>query len=122
MPPGPICMATGIAGKPSGASGRFCCSSFTRGGRREPARMNPQAASSARAKPPRGRGKRMKKEVFRRLTREQRAELKALAALPDHAIDTSDAPELPDWSGARRGAFYRPVKQQLTLRLDADVV
>jgi uncharacterized protein (DUF4415 family) len=64
----------------------------------------------------------MKKEVFRRLTREQRAELKALAALPDHAIDTSDAPELPDWSGARRGAFYRPVKQQLTLRLDADVV
>jgi uncharacterized protein (DUF4415 family) len=25
-------------------------------------------------------------------------------------------------SGARRGLFYRPVKQQLTLRLDADVV
>jgi uncharacterized protein (DUF4415 family) len=29
---------------------------------------------------------------------------------------------LPDWSGAKRGLFYRPVKQQLTLRLDADVV
>jgi uncharacterized protein (DUF4415 family) len=64
----------------------------------------------------------MKKEVSKRLTREQQAELKSLAALPDSAIDTSDAPELPDWSGATRGAFYRPVKQQLTLRLDADVV
>ena len=31
-------------------------------------------------------------------------------------------PELLDWSGAKRGLFYRPVKQQLTLRLDADVV
>jgi len=64
----------------------------------------------------------MKKEISKRLTREQQAELKALAALPDSAIDTSDAPELLDWSGAKRGAFYRPVKQQLTLRLDADVV
>jgi uncharacterized protein (DUF4415 family) len=57
-----------------------------------------------------------------RLTRTQRAELKALSALADDAIDTSDAPELLDWSGAKRGLFYRPVKQQLTLRLDADVV
>jgi uncharacterized protein (DUF4415 family) len=48
--------------------------------------------------------------------------LKALAVLPDDAIDTSDAPEVLDWSGARRGLFYRPVKQQLTLRLDSDVV
>ncbi|HEY7247632.1 MAG TPA: BrnA antitoxin family protein [Xanthobacteraceae bacterium] len=57
-----------------------------------------------------------------RLTPERQAELKSLAALPDDAIDTSDAPELLDWSGAKRGLFYRPVKQQLTLRLDADVV
>jgi len=64
----------------------------------------------------------MKKETSKRLTREQLAELKALAALSDRAVDTSEAPELPDWSGAKRGAFYRPVKQQLTLRLDADVV
>ncbi|HEY7299607.1 MAG TPA: BrnA antitoxin family protein [Xanthobacteraceae bacterium] len=56
------------------------------------------------------------------LTRRQAAELNTLAALPDYAIDTSDAPELLDWSGAKRGLFYRPVKQQLTLRLDADVV
>jgi hypothetical protein len=50
----------------------------------------------------------MKKETSRRLTREQLAELKALAALPDSAIDTSDAPELLDWSGAKRGEFYDP--------------
>jgi hypothetical protein len=34
--------------------------------------------------------------------------------LPDDAIDTTDAPEVLDWSGAKRGLFYRPVKQQLT--------
>ena len=33
-----------------------------------------------------------------------------------------DVPELLDWSDARRGVFYRPVKRQVTLRLDADVV
>jgi uncharacterized protein (DUF4415 family) len=64
----------------------------------------------------------MRKGASRQLTREQLAELKSLADLPDDAIDTSDAPQLLDWSGAKRGLFYRPVKQQLTLRLDADVV
>jgi hypothetical protein len=44
----------------------------------------------------------------RQLTREQSAELKSLADLPDDAIDTSDAPELLDWSGVKRGLFYRP--------------
>lgn len=64
----------------------------------------------------------MKKDASKRLTPRQRAELRALEDLPDEAIDTSDAPELADWSGAERGLFYRPVKQQLTLRLDADVI
>ena len=64
----------------------------------------------------------MKKGASRQLTRAQRVELKSLAVLPDDAIDTSDAPELRDWSGAERGLFYRPVKRQLTLRLDADVI
>jgi len=64
----------------------------------------------------------MKKGTSKRLTPKQRAELKSLAALPDDAIDTSETPELLDWSGAKRGLFYRPIKQQLTLRLDADVV
>lgn len=64
----------------------------------------------------------MKKKISEPLTCEQLAELKSIALLPDSAIDTSDAPEILDWSGAKRGVFYRPVKQQLTLRLDADVV
>lgn len=52
------------------------------------------------------------------------AELKAAAALLDEQVDTSDpdAPEVKDWSGAVRGRFYRPVKKQKTLRIDADVL
>jgi uncharacterized protein (DUF4415 family) len=64
----------------------------------------------------------MKKAISEPLTGEQLAELRRLAVLPDDDIDTSDAPELRDWSGAKRGLFYRPVKEQLTLRLDADVI
>ncbi len=64
----------------------------------------------------------MKKGVTKKLTQEQKAEVRTLANLPDEAIDTSDVPEILDWSGARRGLLYRPVKQQITLRLDADVV
>ncbi len=64
----------------------------------------------------------MKKGTPKELTEEQKAEIKALAALPDEEIDTSDVPEILDWSGAKRGLLYRPVKQQITLRLDADVV
>jgi uncharacterized protein (DUF4415 family) len=64
----------------------------------------------------------MKKERSESLTAAQRAELKALAARSDAQIDTRDIPEVRDWAGAKRGLFYRPVKQQLTLRVDADVV
>jgi uncharacterized protein (DUF4415 family) len=31
-------------------------------------------------------------------------------------------PEVPDWSGAVRGKYYKPVKTLLSLRLDADVI
>ena len=64
----------------------------------------------------------MRKGNSSRLTAKQRAELAALAALSDDRIDTLDVPEAKDWSGAKRGLFYRPVKQQLTLRIDADVI
>lgn len=57
-----------------------------------------------------------------RLAKQQRTELAALASLPDEAIDLSDAPEIPDWSKAMIGRFYRPVKQSVTLRIDADVL
>jgi uncharacterized protein (DUF4415 family) len=64
----------------------------------------------------------MRKGRSRPLTPEQRAELDILAALPEAEIDTRDMPEVHDWSGARRGVFYRPVKRQITLRIDADVI
>jgi uncharacterized protein (DUF4415 family) len=56
------------------------------------------------------------------LTASQKAELEALAAMPDEKIDTRDIPEQRDWQGAKRGLFFRPVKKQLTLRLDADLI
>jgi uncharacterized protein (DUF4415 family) len=58
------------------------------------------------------------------LTQADRARLKALAARPDSEIDTSDIPEMTDeqWKNARRGHFYRPIKRQITARVDADVL
>ena len=35
-------------------------------------------------------------------------QIRALEALSDEQIDTSDAPEILDWADARRGVFYRP--------------
>lgn len=67
--------------------------------------------------------------VYRRvpgtpLTEVQRANLEELTARPDRKIDTSDIPELPPeaWKNAVRGKFYRPLKQAVSLRLDADVI
>lgn len=64
------------------------------------------------------------KQASDKLTVEQAAEIKALQALPDNQIDYSDAPSaMPEeWRDAVVGKFYRPIKQQLTLRIDADVV
>jgi uncharacterized protein (DUF4415 family) len=64
----------------------------------------------------------MKKASSSLLTKKQRAELAHLAALPEDDIDTREMPEVRDWSGAVRGRFYRPLKQQLTIRIDADVL
>ena len=63
----------------------------------------------------------MKKSADR-LTRDQQKEIAGLERLPDDQIDTTEVPEILDWSTAQRGALYRPVKQQITLRLDADIV
>ncbi len=48
----------------------------------------------------------------------------ALAARPDSEIDLSDIPELSEeaWRNAIPNPWYRPVKKQLTVRLDADVI
>jgi uncharacterized protein (DUF4415 family) len=59
-----------------------------------------------------------------KLTRTSKRKLAELAERPDSEIDYSDIPPLPAsfWENAVRNPFYRPVKQQLTVRLDADVV
>ena len=64
----------------------------------------------------------MKKANSRKFTLAQQRMLKKLEAMKDSDINFSDIPEQRDWTGAKRGVFYKPVKQQLTLRLDADVV
>lgn len=72
----------------------------------------------------------MKKQVSTRLDRlppltlAQQESLRRLAALPDSEIDTSDIPEMKDaeWAAAPRRSLYRPVKRQITARIDADVL
>lgn len=64
----------------------------------------------------------MKKENFKKKVTSQDKELEALASLPDDEINTDDIPEVTDWSDGKRGMFYRPIKQQITLRLDADLI
>ena len=56
------------------------------------------------------------------LTKDQRLEIQALEGQSDDQIDTTSIPELLDWPDVRRGVFYRPVKRQITIRLDSDVV
>lgn len=59
-----------------------------------------------------------------KLTPARKRKLAELAGRPDSEIDFSDIPPLQEsfWKNAVRNPFYRPVKQQLTVRLDADIV
>src|SRR5260370_16849242 len=58
------------------------------------------------------------------MTAARKRKLARVAARPDSEIDLSEIPPLTEsfWKNAVRNPFYRPVKQQLTVRLDADVV
>lgn len=58
------------------------------------------------------------------LSAEEREDLRRLAERPDEEIDTSDIPVATEkfWKNAVRNPFYRPVKKQLTVRVDADVL
>ena len=48
------------------------------------------------------------KKKMNELPQEAQARIRALEALPEDQVDTSDAPEILDWPDARRGVFYRP--------------
>ena len=67
-----------------------------------------------------------RKELNEKFSEKQNAEIQRLLAkgtVPDDQLDLSDIPEITDWSNAvRHNQFYRPVKQQTSIRLDADVL
>jgi uncharacterized protein (DUF4415 family) len=56
------------------------------------------------------------------ISEQQRERLERLATKSDSDIDTADIPEVLDWSGAVRGGLYRPRKEAITIRLDADLL
>ena len=59
---------------------------------------------------------------MRKLSREQKRDIAAIAAQKEEDIDLSEMPEIVDWSGAEIGKFYRPPKKSVTMRLDQDVL
>jgi uncharacterized protein (DUF4415 family) len=59
---------------------------------------------------------------MRKLTKEQKRDIRVIAAKRGEDIDFSDAPRVLDWSGAEIGKFYRPTKKPVTMRLDSDVI
>src|SRR5271165_558147 len=65
---------------------------------------------------------RMKGEPMRKVTKEQKRDIRAIAAKRDEDIDFSDVSPVLDWSGAEIGKFYRPKKKPVTMRLDSDVI
>src|SRR5690606_36885598 len=52
-------------------------------------------------------------DIMSKLTKKQLEELEVLKNMSDEEIDTSDIPEIQDWSQAKIGQFYRPVKKQI---------
>ena len=56
------------------------------------------------------------------LTEQERAQLGAVAAMPDDQIDYSDAPYLPDAVWMKAAEQLPHTKRQITLRIDADVL
>lgn len=56
------------------------------------------------------------------LTAAERAELEAVAAMPDDQIDYSDAPYLPDAVWMKVADSLPEQKKQITLRIDSDVI
>lgn len=60
----------------------------------------------------------------RPMTPARKRKLAQLARRPDSGIDLREIPPLKEsfWKNAIRNPFYRPVKRQLTVRVDADVL
>ena len=59
---------------------------------------------------------------MRKLTKEQKRDIRAVSAKSDEDIDFSDARAVLDWGQAEIGKFYRPKKEPVTMRLDSDII
>ena len=51
---------------------------------------------------------------MRKLIKEQKRDIRAIAAKRDEDIDFSDAPVVVDWSRTQIGKFYRPTKKPVS--------
>jgi uncharacterized protein (DUF4415 family) len=67
---------------------------------------------------------RISQKDIKPLTAVEIAHLERMAARPDSEIDLTDMPEWTetDFKSAIRGKYYRPIKRQITARVDADVL
>ena len=63
-------------------------------------------------------------DTLPRASEEERAALRELVSRPGYEPDTSEIPVMTDeqWENAIRGGHYRPIKKQVTARVDADVL
>jgi uncharacterized protein (DUF4415 family) len=84
-------------------------------------KANPEELS-VRDRQQAGRDLHMKKDNRKPLTKKLQMELDALAAMPESEIDTSEMPEITNWSEGVRSALFRPIKKPLSLRIDADII
>lgn len=68
----------------------------------------------------------MKSRSTGQINAKAKLEIEALKKAPDSEVDFSDIPlqdaSDPKWRNAVVGRFYRPIKQPIGLRLDADLV
>jgi uncharacterized protein (DUF4415 family) len=64
----------------------------------------------------------MKGKPMRKLTKEQKRDIQAIAAKRDEDIDFSDARPVLNWKSVEIDKFYRPTKKIVTMRLDSDVI
>lgn len=67
---------------------------------------------------------RFKRSELPALTAAREDELRAMVDRPDSDIDYSDIPPLSEsmMAAAVRGRFWRPVKAQTSVRIDADIL
>jgi len=67
---------------------------------------------------------RVKRSELPALTDKHLSELEALSKKPDCEIDCSEIEPLAEgfWNTSSSGRFYRPIKTQASVRIDADVL